>query len=76
MWSPGARLAGRSHAQIVERAGNALAALLHNMGVDHRRGHIGVAEQMLDRANIRPALQQMGRKRMAERISTLLIIRR
>ena len=70
MWSPGARLAGRSHAQIVERAGNALAALLHHMGGDHGRGHIGVAEQRLARAHLRPALQQMGRTRMAKRMGT------
>ncbi len=70
MWSPGARLAGRSHAQIVERAGNALAALLHHVGGDHGRGHSGVAEQLVDRAPIRPALQQMGRTRMAQGMGT------
>jgi hypothetical protein len=55
-----------SHAQIVQGAGDTLPALLHDMGVYHRGGHIGVAKQVLNGADIRPPLQQIGGKRMAE----------
>ncbi len=46
------------------------------MGIDHRRTDVLVPEQFLHGADIVPGFQQMGGKRMAERISTLLIIRR
>jgi hypothetical protein len=38
------------------------------MHVDHRRAHIAVAQQLLHRADIRPALQQIRRKRMPQRV--------
>ena len=37
------------------------------MGVNHRRAHILVAQQLLDRPNVIPILQQVGSKRMQHR---------
>ena len=39
------------------------------MGVDHRRAHVLVAQQLLDRPNIIPILQQVGRKGVAKRMA-------
>jgi hypothetical protein len=49
-----------------------LATLLQDVRVDHGRGHVRVAEQVLDGPNIRPALQQMGGKRVAARFDIML----
>ena len=38
------------------------------MGVDHRRRHIVVPEQLLDSTDIRTPLQQMGGKRVPARV--------
>ena len=37
-----------------------------DLGVNLRRGQTGVAEQLLDRPQVRPALEQMGREGVAE----------
>src|SRR4051794_12980249 len=37
-----------------------------NLGVNLRRGQTGMAEQLLDAPQVRAALQQMGRKRVAQ----------
>ena len=39
---------------------------LDDVGIDLRRRYIGVTQQLLDRAQIRPSFQQMAGKRMAE----------
>ena len=39
------------------------------MRVDHRRAHISVPQQFLDRPNIIPVLQQVGRKGVAQRMA-------
>src|SRR5207249_3710289 len=54
----------RSNAEIVQGTRHALAPLLHDVGVDHRGGHIGVAEQVLNGADVGATLQQMGSKGM------------
>jgi hypothetical protein len=46
------------------------------MGIDHRGGDIDMSEEFLHRPDVITIRQQMRGKRMAERISTLLIIRR
>ena len=51
------RKAYRSHTKIVQGTWHALATLLHDVRVDHRGGHIGVAEQVLNGPDIRPPLQ-------------------
>lgn len=39
-----------------------------DMGVDLRGGNAGMAQHHLDRSQIRPMIQQMGRKRMPEHV--------
>ena len=41
-------------------------APVQDMGVDHRRAHVLVAQQLLDRPNIIPIFQQVGRKGVAK----------
>ena len=40
------------------------------MRVNHRRIHVVMAEQLLDRANVLPAFEPMGRKRVSQRVCT------
>jgi hypothetical protein len=39
-----------------------MPTLGQDMGVNHRCFHIGVSQELLDRADIRPPLQQVRRK--------------
>ena len=39
-----------------------------HVGVELRRGHAGVAEQLLDRPKVGTTLEQVGGKRMTERM--------
>jgi hypothetical protein len=48
---------------------------LQHVGVEHRRLDIFVTQEFLDGSDIIAVLQQMGGKRMAARIATLLIAR-
>src|SRR5699024_58148 len=41
---------------------------LEHMGIDFRRGKVGMAKQHLDRAQIGPVFKQMGRKGMAQAV--------
>jgi len=41
---------------------------VENVRVDHRRPHIGVTRQFLDSADVGPALQQMRRETVPERV--------
>ena len=45
-----------------------MAALGQDMGVNHGCFHIGVAQELLDRPNIRAALQQVGCKTVSKRV--------
>jgi hypothetical protein len=60
----------------IERTADAASTPLQHMGIAHRCTDIFVSEQFLDRADVIPIFQEMGRKTMSERISTLLIMRR
>jgi hypothetical protein len=57
-----ARRCGSGSRQIVQRAGHTLPALLEHVRVDHRGGHIGMAQQFLDGADVRAPLQEVRRK--------------
>ena len=46
--------------KLVERAPDAAPALVQDMGIDHRRSDIAMAEQFLDRPDVVTAFQQMG----------------
>ena len=57
-----------SHAQVVQRAGHSLSALLKDVGIDHRRSQIAVSEKLLDGPDVRAALQKMCREGMPKRV--------
>ncbi len=44
------------------------------MRVDHRRRHIAVTEQLLDRPDVVTALEQVRRKRVAERVAAHALV--
>ena len=50
----------------VQRTHDAAAPAIEDMGVDHRRADILVAEQLLDGANVIARLQEMCGERVAE----------
>jgi hypothetical protein len=56
--------------EIIQGAGHALAALLEDMRVNHGGGHVGVAQQFLDGADIRAPLQEVRRKAVPEGVRT------
>ena len=55
--------------QEIGRAAHAAAAAVQDVRVDHRRLHVLVSEELLDRANIVPLLEQVGRERVAEGVT-------
>ena len=46
-------------------------APVEDVGIDHRRADVGVAEELLDRADVVPAFEQVCGERVPERILTL-----
>ena len=54
--------------QIVQWAHHAARPLLEHVGVDHGGGDILVAQQRLNGADIRAALQQMGGETVTKRV--------
>ena len=54
---------------MVDWAADVQSWPIAHVGVNHGRGDVLVSEQLLDRANIVAALQQMGRKAVAERVT-------
>jgi len=60
---------------LVEWAANGFRATIQDMGRDHGGLHVLMPEQFLHGPNIVSSFQQMRGKRVAARISTLLIIR-
>ncbi len=48
---------------------HAEAATVQDVGIDHRRAHVAMAQQLLHRANVVACLEQMGRKRMAKGVA-------
>ena len=57
--------------QAIGRAADAECPAIEDVQVDHRRGYVAVAEQLLNRADVVSGLQQVRRKRVPERILTL-----
>ena len=53
--------------ESVHWASDSSPATVQDMGVYHRGAHVGVSEQLLNRADIVAIVQQMGGKGMAER---------
>src|SRR3989442_6299653 len=55
--------------EAISRALDSPAAPVQDMGVDHRRAHVLMAQQLLDRPNIIPVLRQQGLKGVAKRMA-------
>ena len=53
----------------VYRANHTHTAFIQYMGINHGRGYICMTQQFLNSTNIIARLQQMGRKRMAQRMT-------
>src|SRR6266852_357785 len=56
--------------QIIQWTGNALAALLKHVSVNHRGRHVGVTQQLLNRANVRASLEEVRCKGVPEGLGT------
>ena len=54
----------------IERTGHAARTLVHDVRVDHRRGHIRMAKQFLHCANVVACLEQMRCEGVAQRMAT------
>ena len=67
---------GLRELQEVERTPHVLQVLTAHLQVARRRGQGPMPQQHLDGAGIDARVEEMGRKAVPERISTLLIIRR
>ena len=55
--------------QSIPRAADGQAASIEDMRVQHRRSHIAMPEQLLDRADVISPFEQMGRKRVAQAVA-------
>jgi hypothetical protein len=62
-----------SDRQAVRWTPHAKGTTSHHVRVNHRRADILVPQQLLLRADVRPAFQKVRRKAVAERILTLLM---
>jgi hypothetical protein len=47
--------------QLVERAPHATPALVEHVRIDHRRAHVAMTEELLDRSDIVARFEQVGR---------------
>jgi hypothetical protein len=54
---------------FVERNPNAETGFVQNMRINYRRGNILVSQELLDRADIVAAFEQMGGKAMTESVA-------
>ena len=63
------RTSARSRSQTIQRAFHPAAALAHDMGVYHRSGDIFMAQQFLDRPDVRSGLQSVRGKTVTERMA-------
>lgn len=55
--------------RVIERAAHPAPAFVQHMGIDHRRFHILVSQQLLDRPNVIAIFQQVGSETMAQRMA-------
>jgi hypothetical protein len=58
----------------IERTADATSTTLQHMGIQHRCADIFVSKQFLDRADVIAIFQEMGRKTMAERMTTAALL--
>lgn len=60
---------GSGKVEAVHRAADAEWAAVQDVGVDHRRGDVLVAEQFLDRADVLAVLEEVGGEGMAQGVT-------
>ena len=58
----------RGGSEAVERALYAKRAAVENVGVDHRRADVFVAEERLDGSDVGAVFEEVGREAVAERV--------
>ena len=56
--------------QRIQRAGDAHAAFVEDMGVDHRCADVCVTHELLNRTDVIAALQEVGREGMPKSMAT------
>jgi len=66
---PGFGVVGTSALHRVEWTSDAASAVLEDVGVDHRRGYVAVAEELLHRADVVAPLQEVGGEEVAEGVA-------
>src|SRR5450432_3988469 len=69
-WYTQRRRRGRAPIHPVKRAAHAVRPLSHHVRVDHRGLEVGMAQQLLHRADVVAILKQVGREAMAQRMAT------
>ena len=65
----GARRGILSSAQRVGWTAHAHAGAVEHVGVDHRRPHVLVSQELLHGANVVPLIEQVRRERMPQRVA-------
>ena len=69
-WRRLARLGGGARrGEAVHRTADAQAPTVQDVGVNHRRADIRVAEELLDGADVVAGFEEMGRERVAEGVT-------
>jgi hypothetical protein len=68
-WARNSKRSMLGRQSAVERADDAERPAVDDMGVDHRRPHVFVAQQRLNRPDIGARLEQVGREAVAERLA-------
>jgi len=63
-----------SHSQPIERASHAEPASVEHIRINHRGAHIAMPEPFPNRANVVPRLEQMGGKRMPQRLPSCALV--
>jgi hypothetical protein len=61
--------AARAQLELVEWAPDTSPALVQDVRIDHRRTNVAMPEQFLDRSDVVPGLEQMGREAVPERMA-------
>jgi hypothetical protein len=73
--SPEGASSNDSHrcSQLIERASDGQSAFGEDMGIDHRRPDVAVAQEFLDGTDVVALFQKTGCERMPERMATAVL---
>jgi hypothetical protein len=55
---------GYRRRELVERAPHAASTLIEHVGVDHRRAHVAMPQELLDRPDVVSRFEQVRRERV------------